>query len=317
MLATAGVSSGLTVLGNLNTDERVNGGPITLKPVENDAFKISIFSKHLQWLDYTEMAEATATMGFDGIDLSVRPGGHVLPENVVDDLPKAMRAITAASLNVYMITTAITDPDDPLTEKIIKTASSLGIRHYRMGWFKYDDKKTIEENLSEIKSKMFKIAELNKRYSISGEYQNHAGTYFGAPIWDLHRVLKEIDSPSLGIQYDIRHATVEGSTTWPVGLKLIKPYIKSFDIKDFQWTKKDNKWIAENVPVGQGMVDFKRYFQLLKAYDVKGPISLHYEYPLGGAEHGGKTLTMERTKVLAAMKRDLLTIKDLLRDSGI
>jgi len=45
-----------------------------------EAFKISIFSKHLQWLDYKEMANVLSEVGFDGADLTVRPGGHVLPD---------------------------------------------------------------------------------------------------------------------------------------------------------------------------------------------------------------------------------------------
>ena len=47
-----------------------------------EPLKIHIFSKHLQFLIYKDMAEAAAEMGFDGIDLTVRPNGHVLPERV-------------------------------------------------------------------------------------------------------------------------------------------------------------------------------------------------------------------------------------------
>src|SRR2546423_1681783 len=49
--------------------------------------KIHIFSKHLQFLNYNDLAEAAVEMGFDGIDLTVRPKGHVLPERVETDLP--------------------------------------------------------------------------------------------------------------------------------------------------------------------------------------------------------------------------------------
>lgn len=55
--------------------------------------KIHIFSKHLQFLNYQDMAEAAAEIGFDGVDLAVRPGGHVVPEKVGNDLPKAVKAL--------------------------------------------------------------------------------------------------------------------------------------------------------------------------------------------------------------------------------
>src|SRR5665811_2152902 len=60
--------------------------------------KIHLFSKHLQWLDYSEMATTAKQIGFDGIDLTVRPKGHVLPENVDTDLPKAVEAIRKSGL---------------------------------------------------------------------------------------------------------------------------------------------------------------------------------------------------------------------------
>ena len=286
-------------------------------PSDTEVFKISIFSKHLQWLNYAEMAQVAAQIGFDGIDITVRPSGHVLPERVAEDLPKAVNAIRKAGMNVYMITTAITDADEPTAEIILKTASALGIKHYRTGWLKYDAKKTIEDNLKDIEVKLAKLAELNKKYSIYGEYQNHSGEYFGAPIWDLYTVLNRINSPWIGSQYDILHATVEGANAWPIGLKLIKPYIKSIDIKDFQWAKKDGKWFAEIVPLGGGLVDYKSYLNALKLYGVNVPVSMHFEYSLGGAEHGATTLTIDRNDVIKSMQTDLNGFKALLRTAGL
>lgn len=287
-----------------------------------EAFKISIFSKHLQWLDYEEMAKVLNEIGFDGVDLTVRPGGHVLPERVEEDLPKAAKALDKEGKKIYMLTTAIDNSDDPLTVRILKTASSLGIRHYRMGWGHYDDTRSVEENMRSMQLKLSKLAILNEKYSISGEYQNHSGVasegiYFGGAIWDIAGVLKEINSTSLGSQYDIFHATVEGANTWPVGLKLMSPYIRTIDIKDFKWIERDGKIRSEAVSLGEGIVDFKRFFRLLKEYELEIPISLHYEYPLGGAENGSSKLTIERTKVISAMKKDLSTLKVLLQDAGL
>ena len=43
----------------------------------------------------------------------------------------------------------------------------------------------------------------------------------------------------------------------------------------------------------------------MKEYNINGPVSLHYEYPLGGAEHGQFEITVERKVVFDAMRRDL------------
>src|ERR1700730_826997 len=55
--------------------------------------KISVFSKHFQWTNCHEMAAIAKDVGFDGIDLTVREGGHVMPERVEEDLPKAAEDI--------------------------------------------------------------------------------------------------------------------------------------------------------------------------------------------------------------------------------
>lgn len=285
--------------------------------MDNDAFKLSIFSKCMHWLDYSSMAQTVAGLGFDGVDLTVRPAGHVVPERVTEDLPKAFNILKKEGLGIYMITTAIQAATEPHTEAILKTAAALGIKHYRMGWLQYDDAKNIDENLNAIESQLRTLAELNAKYRIIGEYQNHSGTYFGAAIWDLHTILKKINSPWLGSQYDILHATVEGANSWPIGLKLIHPFIKSIDIKDFLWENREGKWVARYVPMGEGMVDYTTYLKLIKQYGIKVPISVHFEFPLGGAEHGANTITISKEQAIASMKADLVKILGMFKSAGI
>jgi hypothetical protein len=58
------------------------------------------------------------------------------------------------------------------------------------------------------------------------------------------------------------------------------------------------------------MVDFNRYFSLLKKYKINVPISLHLEYDLGGAEHGAKEIKIDKKEVFARMKKDLNFIRN-------
>jgi L-ribulose-5-phosphate 3-epimerase len=291
----------------------------TSKPTDRPGKKsINIFSKNLHWLDYKGMADFAAQVGFDGIHITVRPEGHVIPERVADDLPRAVEAVKKAGLKVHMITTAITSADDQFTEPILKTASSLGIGYYRMGWINYDAKKTINENLDLFKLQMTKLAAINKKYKISGEYQNHSGLSFGSPLWDLWMIIKDLDPEWTGSQFDVMHAQVEGGNTWQLGLKLLKSHIKTIDIKDFIWAKNETQgWKTEVVPLGEGMIDYKKYLQFLKEYGLNGPFSMHFEYPLGGVENGAKQITVPKEEVMSAMKRDLVKFRLMLSEAGI
>jgi L-ribulose-5-phosphate 3-epimerase len=270
----------------------------------------------LQWLNYVDMAVQAAQLGFDGVDLTVRAGGHVLPERVTVDLPKAMEAVSKAGLKINSITTDIKRGDDKYTVDILKTASALGIKNYRMGWYAYDKKSDTLSNIDLIKKDFAALAAINEQYQIHGDYETHTGR-FGNSIWDLWEVLKNLDPKWIGCQFDIHHATIDGAEAWPVNLDLIKNYVGSATIKDYYWKKTGNKWQIENVPLGQGMVDFKKYFTLLKKIGFKGPVILHYEYPLGGANDGATKLTIPKAEVINAMQADLATLKGWLRESEL
>lgn len=281
------------------------------KPFEDEPWRIHFFSKHLQFLDYAEAADACLQAGMNGADLTVRPGGHVLPENVERDLPRAVKAFRDAGLTIEMMASGITDPEDPLTEKVLRTASEQGIKYYRLDYYRYDHGASMTENLERIRVQMSGLAKLNEKYRIHGAYQNHAGSNFGAPVWDLWEVLKDMDPRWTGCQYDIRHATAEGNRAWPLGLRLLKDYIRCLVIKDFKWGERDGRAYEVNVPVGEGIVDFPSYFTLLKELGIQGlPITIHLEYPMFPEED--MTTAQQKAKAIELMKQDLNALKKYL-----
>lgn len=277
---------------------------------ETDGIKVHLFSKHLQFLDYPAMSEAAAEMGFDGLDLTVRPKGHVLPERVVNDLPKVVDAMKRFGLQVGMMTTNVWDTRNTEQKTVLETAGRLGFTHYRTGWLTYPEDRTIAESQTIFAQQALELEVLNESLGLIGCYQNHAGKHVGAPIWDLPPILSATKNKYMGCQYDIRHAVVEGGNSWELGLRQIRPFIKSIVIKDFKWGQVNGKWKPINTPLGEGMVDFKRYFTLLKQYQINVPISLHLEYDLGGAEHGAAQITMNQKEVFKQMKKDLTFLRE-------
>ena len=256
------------------------------------------------------MSDAAANLGFNGLDLTVRRKGHVLPENVEQDLPIAVEAMKSHGLQPKLMSTNVWDVNNPVNINVLKTASQLGFTHYRTDWLKYPETQTIQESQAQYAKQAEQLELLNKDLRLIGGYQNHSGKHVGAPVWDLLPILEATKGQFLGCQYDIRHAVVEGGGSWELGLQRIKPLINSIVIKDFKWGIKDGKWQPINVPLGEGMVDFKRYFSLLKTYKINVPVSLHLEYDLGGAEKGRSKLTMDKKEVFNYMKKDLQFIKD-------
>lgn len=271
---------------------------------------VHLFSKHLQFLNYNDMAAATAEMGFDGLDLTVRRKGHVLPKNVEEDLPKAVAAMKKYGLAAKIMSTNVWNAQNEINKTVLKTASNLGFTHYRTDWLKYPESRSIKESQNIYGGQARELEKLNEKLDLIGGYQNHAGKHVGAPIWDLLPILEVTKGKYIGSQYDIRHAVVEGGESWELGLECIKPYINSIVIKDFKWGIVNNKWKPVSVPLGQGMVDFKKYFSILKKHKINVPVSLHVEYDLGGAEKGKSEITIPKKEVLGRIQKDLFFLKE-------
>lgn len=273
--------------------------------------KVHVFSKHLQFLNYQDMADVAKEIGFDGIDLTVRPKGHVLPERVENDLPQAIEVIKKAGLAHSMMTTGVQSATNAVDKKLLETAAKSGIEFYRMNWLPYPANRSIPEAIVQFQETIRELSLLNKKLGITGAYQNHSGMRAGASIWELWDMVQKAEKKHMGVQYDIRHAVVEGGLSWKNGLKLIRPDIKFLAMKDFVWAKKDGAYVVEDVPLGEGMVDFKTYFALLKEYNVNVPVSLHFEYSLGGAEHGASSITVDKKVVFDAMRKDLRLLHEM------
>lgn len=268
---------------------------------------VCIFSKCLHFLDYEAMGRLVSQTGFDGVDLTVRPEGHVLPENVKTDLPRAVKILEKSGLKVPLIVTAISDETDENAEEILAVAAANGIERYRMNWFRYDAKKPVLENLDECRRKLERLEKLNRKYKIRGEYQNHSGAFgmVGGAVWDIYMMIKDIDPEYLGVQYDIMHASVEGIDVWEHGFDILRPWIGSLDIKDFVFQGKKSKV----VPLGEGLVDYPKYTNLVNSLNSNAPLSIHFEYELGGAEKGIRNPEITVDEMAIHLKKDIRFVK--------
>ena len=262
---------------------------------------ILAFTKPFNSLSFDELADRMAEIGFDGIEATIRKGGNIESHQVEDKLPQLVESLGKRGLKLGIMTSDINDPSDPLTEKVLRTASTLGVGRYRMKYLQYDMNRNIIDQLNEWKPRLKDLAAMNHDFGICGLYQNHAGDRnLGSPVWDLNFVFEGIPLSDLAVAYDIRHATVEGGQSWPLTFHMIRPHVDTVYVKDFAWINHQ----PANVPLGKGQVN-RRFFQMLKDARFNGPISLHEEY----LDHRKPELVPQH---LAAMKADLEQLKSWL-----
>jgi sugar phosphate isomerase/epimerase len=275
------------------------GAALPFLPAAEGKPSVCLFSKPLQSMPWPRLAQAVKQIGFTGVDLTVRPGGHVLPERVTEDLPKALEAIRKEGLDVPMITTELLSVRDPAAESTLTAAGRAGIPYCKPGYYKYNFV-DVRAELQTAASDFQGLAALAKAKAVRMGFHNHTG-YVGGPMWDIAYILAGVDPKWTGYYFDPGHAVAEGGGAgWKVVLNRIAPQIFMTSIKDFTWERSNQGWREHWVPLGEGMVDWKYYFHALRTAGFHGPISLHIEYNPGGA-----TPSAKEDNLLAAAKRDL------------
>lgn len=258
---------------------------------------LCIFSKHMPQFGWDELGAQARRLGFDGVDLTVRPKGHVLPERVAEDLPRAVEAIRRHGLEVPMITTDLKDASDPAARPTFAAMQKLGIRLYKPGYWRYERGVPAEQTLRECRRKLEGLLALGRDFGVAAGLHNHSGSYVGCAVWDYRELLAGIDAGQAGYYFDPCHAVIEGGLyNWRVSLDVVLPRMKMAAIKDFEWEKRNGRWQVAWRPLGQGMVPWQEVFRAFAQAGFAGPLSLHLEYP-GGEE-------------LEAIARDLRFLRD-------
>jgi L-ribulose-5-phosphate 3-epimerase len=233
---------------------------------------LCIFSKHLAQFDWQGVGKTARQIGFDGVDLTVRPKGHVLPERAAEDLPRAADAIRSHSLAVPMITTDLTSADDPAARPTLATASKLKIPFYKVGYWR-------TPSIEKVRPLAQSLFALSKECGVSAGLHNHSGPYFGSVPYEYRQVLADAPAQVAGYYFDPGHAFVEGGLQgWRVFLGQALERPKMIAVKDFYWEKHDGKWTVRWCPLGEGMVDWQAVFAAFAKASFAGPISLHMEY---------------------------------------
>jgi sugar phosphate isomerase/epimerase len=289
---------------------------------------LTLYSISLQWAGYDEAAETAAAAGWPAIGWTVRGGGHVLPENVTRDLPKAVAAAKKAGLQVPIIITPVRDADSPYAESYLDTMSKLGLRYYQappLG--QYDYTKDLQPQLDVWKPKIEQIAKLNEKYGTTAVYHVEGGAgNIGGGGWDLWLAIKDFDTKYVGMDLDLGHATMKGGPeVWEL-LRFAHKNILSIASKDIRWAKKTDKpqgprrsdpsedweWTADYVVPGTGMVNFKAAFDYMKAIGFAGSF-LHYSEYFVNVPGSKEPVSLLRPNVPKEVSKDLY-IKNLRRD---
>jgi sugar phosphate isomerase/epimerase len=281
--------------------------------------KWMMFIKHLQTLPLAEAGRAIRDLGFQGVDLTVRPGGSVSPERVREHLPEAIRTLHDWGLSVPLVTTAITSATEPHARDVLETAAAAGVREVKLGYVPVKELGTFQTTLEQFNRALDGLEALAKTVGVRLNLHLHSGAYLtslAAAVWWL---IKDRDPAAVGAYVDPGHMFVEGGRDgWRLGLDLLHRRIALVAVKDLVWEQVPDealgksRWKTRIVPLERGAVPWTDVFAVLKKAKFEGWISMHSEYQ--GA-HSWRDLDVPG--VIAQTRGDLAYLQRVLKPLGV
>lgn len=277
--------------------------------------ELIMFSKMLGEFDVSKAGDIIKDLGFDGVDLTCRPGGHVLPENVGRDLPPAVETLRKKGLSVPMLTTGILSAEEPYAEDIFRMAAQCKVPALKLGYHTYSGFGTIQGLIAEVRAKLAGLAELAQKYGVSANLHIHSGDYVTALAPILFMLIKDFDRRQIGAYIDPGHMYNEGGLSgWKIGMDILSPWINLVAAKSMGWVREDKPdgtavWHNKMFPIKQGMVQWPEVFKCLKTIGYEGPVSLHSEYQGG---HSWKDLTTQ--ELIEQTREDLAYLRGVVRE---
>lgn len=242
------------------------------------------FSQNMAKVPYPQLGLIAQQIGYEGIDLTVMEGGHVNPRITNVDLVRAIESVRGPGLEVPMITTTLTTINDPTAYAILAITGHTQVHLYRLGFWPYGFSPTanptdIPRRLAQVRTDLNGLLAYGRPAQMTAMFPNRAGAYVGEAIWDTQTIISDLDPQWIGYYFDPSQATAEGGVAgWEIALRLALPRLKAVAVQDFTWAKAGNKWTMQMCPMGEGVVDWETFFNILARARFTGPLSLHMEY---------------------------------------
>jgi sugar phosphate isomerase/epimerase len=244
--------------------------------------EIVLNSKFFTELSVEQLGEKTIELGYDGVDICVRPGHPIHVDNVIEALPKAMKVWSGQNLTCPLATAAtdITDPNAPEVEGLYAACAEAGIPRLKIGFWRFNEEDDYWQVIDAARRDLEGFGAFSEKYGVQTCYQIHSGACIGSNCAGLMHLINGFDPQHVGAYPDPGHLALDGED-WAMGLAIIGDYLSVIGIKDALYLPQPDHtppYIPCFVKVGDGCVDWERYLGLLCKSGFEGPLTVHTEY---------------------------------------
>jgi sugar phosphate isomerase/epimerase len=213
-------------------------------------------------------------MGFDGIELPVRPGYQVEPENAAKLLPKAVDTLKKHGVETVSVAGAS-------TESMIRACGEAGVPILRI--MLQIPKDTDYLNcIDQARREWEALLPVLEASGVTLGIQNHKGRFLTHAM-HLHHALLGYDPKHIGAVWDAAHNTFAGEEP-ELALDVVWPNLCLVNLKNGLWERKGvsesgvTQWRSRWVAGHEGICDWPRVMGELKRRGYTGDVCLTAEY---------------------------------------
>ena len=239
--------------------------------------KLALFVKPWKSLTLPQLAQHVRSLGFDLIELPVRPGFPVEPQNIEHDLPAAATLLAQEGIRVLNVTADIALHD----ERLYSACAAAGIGMNRV-MFRHGDTDywTAE---ADARRQLDAALPFCERYGVQIGIQNHSRRFVPVNEMGMYYLLKDYDSRYVAAVWDPAHNALEGMDS-DAALDILAPYLCVVNLKNAYWRRISGpeaelaEWQIYWTSGAQGRASWSRVITKLKAISYRGPICFSAEY---------------------------------------
>jgi sugar phosphate isomerase/epimerase len=267
---------------------------------QSGAMSWSVFTKPWRDVPIDELGRLVRDMGFDAVELPVRPGYQVEPGEIRGGLPAAVQRLAGEGVTVASVASG-TD------EETFAACAEAGIPVIRImvpvsprGYAATDGE--IRRTLDELVSRA-------ERYGVRIGIQPHHDDYI-ADSSELFALVRDYDPRFVGAIWDSAHDALARKRP-EHGLELLWPWLVIANLKSAYFARVDDAvsplgdpvWEPVFTDASHGMAEWGRALEYLARRGFAGPVCLTAEYT-------------DETDLVDKVTRDLEHAKGLLTSAA-
>ncbi len=240
--------------------------------VSRDGVTFSVFTKPWK-MPLAQLAQHVKALGFEAVELPVRPGFQVTPERVRTDLPEAARVMRDCGLEIASIAgpaaeatiTACAEARVP----IIRVMAEIGEEGYLA-------------SVERLRREYDALVPLLEKHGVKLGVQNHCDRYVANASGLLH-LIGSYDPRHVGAVWDAAHNALNGEDP-EMAIDIIWSHLCMVNLKNAFWERvsglkaESAEWRAHWTSGRDGLASWPRVAAELKRREYAGVVCLTAEY---------------------------------------